>query len=86
MASKIESETSRLGYPREDRPFSPHLTLGRISQIATPEQIKQISETLAAQTVGELGTTEIHEVTLFRSDLRPTGVEYTPLLKILLRK
>jgi 2'-5' RNA ligase len=82
----VETETSRLGYAREERPFSPHLTLGRVSLNATPDQVRQIGDTLAAQSVGELGTTEVHEVILFRSDLRPNGAEYTPLLKIPLRR
>jgi 2'-5' RNA ligase len=31
----IEATTSRLGYAREERAFSPHLTLGRVSRNAT---------------------------------------------------
>jgi 2'-5' RNA ligase len=31
----IESQTDRLGYPHENRPFSPHLTLGRVDRHTT---------------------------------------------------
>lgn len=86
LARLVEMETRRLGTLPENRPFSPHLTLGRVSQNATPDQVRQIAEVLSSQTVGELGMTDVHEVTLFRSDLRPSGAEYSALLKIQLRK
>ncbi len=41
LVHQVEFETSKLGYANEERPFSPHLTLGRISQSATPEQVRQ---------------------------------------------
>jgi 2'-5' RNA ligase len=81
----VEAETVKLGYLSEDRAFSPHLTLGRVSQNATPDQVHQIAEALAGMQVGELGTTEVREVVLFKSDLHPSGAEYTPLLKVLLQ-
>jgi len=81
----VEAETSKLGYANEDRPFSAHLTLGRVSQNATPEQVRQVAEALAGLTVGQLGTTEVREVILFKSELRPSGAEYAPLFKVPLR-
>jgi 2'-5' RNA ligase len=82
----VESETTKLGYAPEDRPFSPHLTLGRVSQNATPDEVHQVAEALAGVKVGELGIAEVHEVVLFKSDLRTSGAEYTPLLKVTLLK
>jgi RNA 2',3'-cyclic 3'-phosphodiesterase len=82
----VEAETVKLGYLSEDRPFSPHLTLGRVSQNATPDQVRQIADALAAEQVGELGRAEVREVVLFKSELRPTGAEYAPLLKVPLQK
>jgi 2'-5' RNA ligase len=82
----VESETNKLGYANEDRPFSPHLTLGRVSQNATPEQVHQIAEVLAGFNVGELGKAEVNEVVLFKSELRPSGAEYSPLLRVPLQK
>lgn len=70
-----------LGYPPEDRPFSPHLTLGRVSQHAAPEEIGKLANLLAKTTVGELGICSVHAVQLFRSDLRPTGSIYSRLFE-----
>jgi 2'-5' RNA ligase len=75
----IEATTSRLGYDREDRAFSPHLTLGRVSRNATAQDAKVISKILETTTVGFLGATCIERVNLYRSDLQPTGAVYTQI-------
>ncbi len=75
----VEAETIRLGYAAEERPFSPHLTLARISHNASPEDVRCIGEILATQKVGILGKVNVTRVVLFRSDLRPGGAIYTPL-------
>ncbi len=75
----IESETLRLGYTAEDRPFSAHLTLGRVSHNAQPPEITHLGELLSAMKVGMLGTLRVDTVRLFRSDLQPGGAVYTPL-------
>jgi 2'-5' RNA ligase len=75
----IEAETTRLGYAREERPFSPHLTLGRVSRNASSRDIHKISEVLDTYKVGFLGAARVQAVHLFRSDLRPGGAVYTCL-------
>lgn len=75
----IDAETRQLGYPTDDRPFSPHLTLGRIAQNARPEEVIQVAQALSETKVGELGRIKVNCIHLFRSDLRPTGAVYTPL-------
>ena len=82
----IDRETERLGYRNEDRGFNPHLTLGRVSQHATPAEVKQISELLGRTTVGSLGTINVAALRLFRSDLQPGGAIYTPLFDARLGK
>lgn len=75
----IEAETVRLGYAAEERPFSPHLTLGRVAHNATPEEVHKVADVLASIKVGELGCAVVDHVCLFRSDLQPGGAVYTPL-------
>ncbi len=75
----IEAETHKLGYPVEERPFSPHLTLGRISQNAHPEEVAQVARALSEVKIGELGRVHVSQLHLFRSDLRPSGAVYTSL-------
>ena len=75
----IEGTTGRLGYTREERAFSPHLTLGRVSRNATSQDVKLISKTLDTARIGFLGATCVEKVHLYRSDLQPTGAVYTQI-------
>jgi len=79
LQREIEIETARLGYSREHRPFSPHLTFGRVSRNASTEDVHIIAEILENYKVGFLGATRVRTVYLFRSDLKPEGAEYTPI-------
>ena len=75
----IEVTTSRLGYSREERAFSPHLTLGRVSRNATSLDVKKISNVLETNKIGFLGATCVEKVYLYRSDLQPAGAVYTQI-------
>ncbi len=75
----IEAATATLGYPDEQRPFSPHLTIGRVKQNVGSAGMQQIRSALEGTKVGSLGTVRVSTVHLFKSDLRPTGAVYTRL-------
>ncbi len=75
----VETEMARLGYAPEERPFSAHLTLGRVARNASPEDIRRISEVLGEYNVGFLGVFRVQSVHLYRSDLQPGGSVYTRL-------
>ena len=79
LQKRIEVETTRLGYPKDIRDFSPHLTLGRVSRNANPKEIRVISETLSSYTLGFVGAARITEIHLFRTDLKPGGAVYSKL-------
>ncbi len=86
LAAAIDRATQQLGFPGEDRPFSPHLTLGRVSQNASPQEVQAIGQVLSTTKIGKLGGFEVTQVTLFRSDLQPGGAVYTPLFTAALAK
>jgi 2'-5' RNA ligase len=75
----LDEATARLGYPLEERGFSPHLTLGRISRNASNEEVRRIGQYLEGTNVGRLGAMQVQDVKLYRSDLQPTGAVYTCL-------
>jgi len=79
LQHNIEIETARLGYSREHRPFSAHLTFGRVSRNASSQDVRAIAEILDSYKVGFLGATRITSVYLYRSDLKPDGAVYTPI-------
>jgi len=75
----VESTLSPLGYPPEERGFQPHLTLGRAAHEATADDLKRVGEIVAAANIGTLGQVPVSSLALIKSDLKPTGAEYTTL-------
>ena len=67
----------RLRYPVESRAFSPHLTLGRVK---SPSGLSAVIGQVEEQKETELGEFETKEVILYKSELRPGGAVYTPLV------
>jgi RNA 2',3'-cyclic 3'-phosphodiesterase len=75
LAAELESALEPRGFPKENRPFVPHLTLARIK--AKPPQ--SLRELLARTEKTRFGTATIESVEFFRSDLGPDGPKYTVL-------
>ena len=73
----VDTGTARLGYASENRPFKPHLTLGRVSRNAGPKDMQKISQVFKEKKVGFLGVTQVKEIHLFRSDLHTDGAVYS---------
>lgn len=85
LQQAVEREIAPLGYPTEDRPFSPHLTLGRVRREASRDDVRRLGQLIAARQVGKLAQMEARAVSLIRSELRPTGAVYTRLFDVSLR-
>lgn len=75
----LDAATARLGYPSEEREFSPHLTIGRVRQNAGSTDLQKIRTALEQARVGDLGTAHVDAIHLFKSELQPTGSVYTRL-------
>jgi 2'-5' RNA ligase len=83
MQARVEAGMQELGFPRDEKGYNPHLTLGRLKSGKGQGMIAQAIE---AQRGVDLGQMEVREVCLFRSQLKPTGAEYTKLKVITLGK
>jgi 2'-5' RNA ligase len=86
LRDAVESHVAPLGFPTEKRPFSPHLTLGRVQRYASRSEVAEIGELVVATSVGIIGQMTATAVSYIRSDLRPTGAVYTTLLEASLGK
>jgi 2'-5' RNA ligase len=78
----VESQVAPLGFPTEKRPFSPHLTLGRVQRYASGAEVRDIGQAvamLAADMAGAQDEMAVSRVAYIKSDLRPTGAVYTTL-------
>ncbi len=79
LADAVDARLAERGFPREERPFSPHITLGRVKAPEGGDRLAQLVRTHQAEAYGEMLVSEIH---LLRSDLSPTGARYTVLRAI----
>jgi 2'-5' RNA ligase len=61
------------GFRLDERPFNPHLTLGRIKSINHPDILKSALEKYKDVKIQEV---DVKEVILFESILKPTGPVY----------
>jgi RNA 2',3'-cyclic 3'-phosphodiesterase len=75
----VDTVTRPLGFAGEDRPYAPHLTIGRINQNARPEEIEAVALALRETQVGDLGTVQVNQFHLYKSELQPSGAVYTRL-------
>ncbi len=75
----VERELEALGFAMERRSFTPHLTLGRVRDGATPQQLRALSEAVAGASVERDVHVPVRDLALMKSDLRPTGAVYTRL-------
>lgn len=76
LAERVERALVAAGFPPEPRPFSPHLTLGRVAQGGLTAGLAAAVEAARDRA---FGTLPVRAVVLYRSDLRPYGPIYTPL-------
>jgi 2'-5' RNA ligase len=72
----LENTLERLGFGREQRPFRPHLTLGRLKDRRSKQRLVHAIDTLQ---LPEFDSFDVTEIILYKSDLRPTGAIYTKL-------
>ncbi len=75
----IESAVVRLGYESDARPFSPHLTVGRVREHVSASDQQQIRRILEETKIDSLGTARVDSVHLYKSELKPGGSVYTKL-------
>ncbi len=61
----------------EKKRFSPHITFGRIKSVHNLQSLQQGIERFSLNS----DDFQVREITLFKSELKPGGAEYTPLAK-----
>ncbi len=77
LQAAVEEAMTSLGYSPERRGFTPHLTVGRVRRGASRQEMEQIGEAVQTMAVGELATITVDRFELIRSELKPSGAEYT---------
>ena len=81
LEREVTARLVEVDVPPEDRPYSPHLTLGRVKEaggLKASALFRELENTV-------LGTTSVQAITLFESRVSSKGPTYVPLQRTILR-
>ncbi len=73
LQQNIETALSRSGFPREDRPFHPHVTAGRVKGALPPDWGDRFAGALSGI---RFGSARAESFRLYESRLSPAGATY----------
>lgn len=83
LAGAVEAALKPLGFRKEERPFQPHITVGRVRDGGRVEEpfLRRWAE------FGRegFGAAPVDDFVLMQSELRPEGSLYTPIARVALR-
>jgi len=78
LQQELEHELQKLGFPKEKRPFSPHLTIGRVRN---GKDLRPVLSALERWADSDFGAIQADRMVLFKSILKPSGAEYSSLFE-----
>lgn len=76
IARNLEEELGKTGFPREEREFSPHITLGRLRSGKNRQALVKALESLLQQNQSACPEFTVDKITLFKSTLTAKGPVY----------
>jgi len=79
LARRVDIALAALGFAPEERPFSPHVTLGRVRR---PERNPALADALERASGREYGLLQVQSAALMRSQLGPRGARYSELVTV----
>lgn len=77
LQKSIEDNLVPLGFKPEGRAFTPHLTLARVREYASPEQRQKLGQLIESTTFDANHTITVNAIRLMRSQLTREGPIYT---------
>ena len=75
LQAAIGQTCTKFGFPKEDRAFHPHITLGRVKETRNFVRLTEAIKTITFEPIETLCS----EILLMKSDLHPSGSIYTIL-------
>jgi 2'-5' RNA ligase len=82
LVKMINRSTEQMGYPTEKRPFSAHVTLGRVRNDVSADKLRAIGSLVKSNENCIIGSQYVREVCFFQSRLTPQGSIYTKLFTV----
>lgn len=85
IAKTLEEKIMKIGIPKEERPFSSHITIGRIRSTLNRERLVEELKNLQENFGKENLEFCVSKITLFKSTLTPKGPIYEGLKNVSLK-
>jgi len=85
LQSKLENSLKKLGYPPENRNFTPHLTLGRVRDEASLSFRQNLGKIISSTIIESKLTIQVETLSLMRSQLTRSGPVYSRLSSVELK-
>ncbi len=85
LQKRIDDVLEPMGFVRERRNFTPHLTLARMRESASSQNRHDFGELIAKTHFGIEYKIEVNRVSLMRSQLLPSGAVYNRLAEVKLK-
>lgn len=79
IAVALNQKLAAAGFPAEDRPFSPHITIGRVREHGGRGDCAALLSGLRDE---KAGLTHVREICLLRSELTPSGPVHTVMCRV----
>jgi 2'-5' RNA ligase len=79
IANDIDEQLFKIGFKKEKRGFSPHLTIGRVKTAKNKESLINVIEKYSEI---EFSKQEVHSIKLIKSDLTQKGPIYTTICDV----
>lgn len=86
LQKKIDDALEPLGFAREKRAFTPHLTIARIRESASPQNRWDFGELITKTRFEVKYKIEVKDINLMKSQLLPVGAVYSCLAQIRLKR
>ncbi len=86
LQQRIESNLVPLGFARESRPFTPHLTLARVRERIAPIEQQSFGQLIAGASFETAHQFTVSSINLMRSQLTREGAIYRQLTAVSLKK
>ena len=86
IQQRIEVNLAPLGFARESRPFTPHLTLARLRERASPNEQQSFGQLIASTRFEMVYGFNVDSISLMRSELHREGAIYSRISAINLKK
>ncbi len=85
MQANLEENLARLGFTRESRGFTPHLTLARLREGISSAERRSFGDLIAEKSIKVDCQFAATKISLMKSQLLPSGAVYTRLTEVKLK-